>query len=82
MNRAILQAGEKGATAGTTYACRVYAQLAAQASRSSSPEHATTPAKLAPAMDSMVPMSSRNSIASIPQIAAANTQRSRQAWRW
>ena len=27
LNRATLQAGETGATAGTTYACRVYAQL-------------------------------------------------------
>src|SRR5215204_3751602 len=46
---------------------------AAQASRSSSTEHPATPAKLAPAMDSMAPTSLGET---------ASGQRSGYAWQW
>src|SRR4051795_6260057 len=55
---------------------------AAQASKSNSPEHTAAPAKLAPAMDSMAPMSSRNSMAPTSLADAASEQQSGYAWLW
>src|SRR3954451_13777754 len=53
---------------------------AAQASQSSSAEHTAAPAKLAPAMDSMAPMSSRNSMAPTSLADAASDQQSGYAY--
>src|SRR5215217_4412597 len=55
---------------------------ASQKSRISSAEQAATPAKLAPAMDSMDPMSSRNSMAPTSLAEAASDERSGYAWHW
>src|SRR5215212_8642740 len=55
---------------------------AAQASKSSRTEHPATPAKLAPAMDSMAPTSSRNSMAPTSLAETASDQRSGYAWHW
>src|SRR4051812_42030608 len=55
---------------------------AAQASQSSSAEHTAAPAKLAPAMDSMAPMSSRNSMAPTSLADAVSDQQSGYAWLW
>src|SRR5215217_7665927 len=55
---------------------------AAQASKSISTEHPATPAKLAPAMDSIAPMSSRNSMAPTSLAETASDERSGYAWHW